>query len=608
MAKASIKEKSSRQRLQRSVRQLRAFAKVYNDYKLCPLMHDLLRVLYPSIKPTQQRDKLGQSLKRYRKFQKEHPDVDLPTLIIRKGRDGTLVAVPEGVLEQLAAFRLDSAKLQNPKGLIITSAQFGATLNARVWEAFKRYAEYLGYELVVLPIKYGPIKTVYQKELDKRVLTSTFDERLMGHMLFEDTLLADGMVNLNTMRLRPTLMSFISAAIGQRGYNTSQIFAAPKLELMHLPRLMHDYPKAVMTTGAVTNPNYSVDNLGQQDRTGAIAAAEHTYAAIILEFSGRKTFHYRQLLSTATGEFYDIDPVRGGALFVTPEKVEHRPNGVDTAYLGDYHSGKTHPLVREVTFGDGGMLQKLQPKNVILGDIFDGDSISHWDQSSASRTAYKGVMGTNSVKAELTFMLSELRWMHQQLPKTKLHAIASNHNEFLLRYMENKWWVDEPQNIAFCAQMFSELQEALVARSPESHDILVQDPINFWIDRHAPFVKTHARQDVLMLPAGRDSKNINCSFHGDVGPGGQRSATLKSYRQWNQWVIVGHSHSAAILGPVWRVGTCTHLTEHYVNGPRTPWTHTHALIYSNGQRQLINIINGSWHGKHKARAKRASAK
>ncbi len=593
------------QRLQEVVRELRDFAKVYNNHKVCPLMHDLLRVLYPNSDIKDKRRALNDKVKRYRKFQQEHPDLNLPELILRKGKDGTIIGVPQGVLEQLAEFRIDTDKLCNPKGLIVTAAQFGATLNVEVWRAFKRYAQHMGYELVVLPIKYGAIKTVYQKELDRRVLLSTFDERLKGHMLFEDTLLANGMINLNTMRLRPTLMRFISAAVGQRGYNTSQIFASPKLELMHLPRLMHDYPKAAMTCGAVTNPNYNVDNLGQQDRTGAIAAAEHTYAAIVLEFSSKKTFHYRQLLATSTGEFYDIDPLRGGAIFVTPEKIEHRPDDVDTAYLGDYHAGKTHPDVRHITFGDSQMLQRLGPKNVILGDLFDGNSISHWDDQNASRRAYKGATGTDSVKAELDYMVGELKWMHAQLPKAVLRIIASNHNEFLGRYLESKKWFSEPVNITFCARLFADLQEDLMKRAPESHEISAEDPVKFWIDRNAPFAKTYGRQDVLLLPEGPEAKKINCSFHGDVGPSGARSSSMNAYREWNQWTIVGHNHSAAILGPVWRVGTCTHLTEHYVNGPRTKWTHTHALIFANGQRQLINIVNGAWHGQCKKRPRSA---
>ena len=82
-----------------------------------------------------------------------------------------------------------------------------------------------------------------------------------------------------------------------------------------------------MTTGAVTYPNYKRDKLGQQDRTGEIAEHNHVFAAVVVELKG-DTFHFRQLVSSKRGTFYDIDPQRGGATLYTPESSEHRPNDV----------------------------------------------------------------------------------------------------------------------------------------------------------------------------------------------------------------------------------------------------------------------------------------
>lgn len=605
MDKKSPNRKHSAKRIKRIATAMREFAKVYNDYKSCTLKHDLLRMLYPNSAIKDTARKLERDIKRYRLFQQSHPEANLPELILRKGKDGTMIGLPEGVLKQLAEFRIDPEKLNRAKGVIVTAAQFGALLNVPFWNALKRYAEHLGYVLVVLPIKYGPIKTVYQKELDERVLTSTFAEELKKHMLFEGMLLANGMLNLNVMRMRPTLMKFLSARVAQRGYNVSQIFASPKLELRHLPRLMHDYPKAAMTTGAVTHPSYNVDNLGQQDLTGEIAAAEHTYAALIVEFSSKKTFHYRQLLADSTGVFYDIEPVNGGAVRVSPDSIEHRPDAVDSAVLGDWHVGKTHQDVREITFGDGGMLQTIKPKKVFLHDLFDGYSISHWDDQSATRRAFKALTGLGSVENELNKCVEELKWMHQQLPGATLNSVASNHNEFLWRYLEAMGWGRDPRNMVFCARLFADLVEELITRAPAPHDVMIKDPVNEWIRRHAPFATALERQDVKLVPEGPDSKKICVSFHGDIGPNGPRGTSMEAMREWNQWVIIGHSHSAAILGPIWRVGTSGHLREHYVSGPRTTWTHTHAIIYENGQRQLINIVNGAWHGQCKKRPRSA---
>jgi hypothetical protein len=591
-------------KLQKAAQAWREFVKVYNDHRTCPLMHDLLRVLFPGDETKDKRRLLNRKVEAYRAFREEHPEFNLPELMLRKGKDGSLIGLPEGVVEQLAEFRIDVKKASRAKGLLVTSAQYGAVLNTQVFEALKRYADHLGYTLVVLPIKYGPIKTVYQKELDRRVLLSTFDEGLKGYMLFEDLSFAGGMLTLNVIRLRPTLQTFLTDPICERGGNASQIFAAPKLELAFRPRLRHDYPKAIMTTGAVTHPSYNVDNLGQQDRTGELARAEHTYSAIIVEFSSEKTFHFRQLLATTKGEFYDIDPLHGGAVKVTPKGIERRPDDVVAAVLGDWHVGKTHPDVRRLTFEE--MLPAMKPKHVVLHDLFDGNSISHWEERQASRRAYKGARQDDSIERELEAMVEELKWMRERMPGAKLHVVASNHNEFLRQCIEELRWSKDNANLAIGAKIFDAIQEDMKARGLKAYELAPMDPVNWWIDnQRLPDVVTHSRRSKLILPEAQDAKKILCSLHGDIGSRGQKAGAMTAFRKWNHWIIIGHAHDAAILGPIWRVGTSSHLTDHYVNGPATNWTHTHALIYANGQRQLINIMNGAWHGQRKRRPKSA---
>jgi hypothetical protein len=69
------------------------------------------------------------------------------------------------------------------------------------------------------------------------------------------------------------------------------------------------------------------------------------------------------------------------------------------------------------------------------------------------------------------------------------------------------------------------------------------------------------------------------------------------FKKWNRRVILGHNHSALILGPVWRVGTSTPLIQFYVQNPKTDWSQTHCVIFASGQRQLINFVKGEWHGQ-----------
>jgi hypothetical protein len=57
--------------------------------------------------------------------------------------------------------------------------------------------------------------------------------------------------------------------------------------------------------------------------------------------------------------------------------------------------------------------------------------------------------------------------------------------------------------------------------------------------------------------------------------------------------VIGHSHTPAIEEGCYQVGTSTKLSRGYTHGPSS-WLNTHAIIYPNGKRTLINIIDGKW--------------
>jgi hypothetical protein len=57
--------------------------------------------------------------------------------------------------------------------------------------------------------------------------------------------------------------------------------------------------------------------------------------------------------------------------------------------------------------------------------------------------------------------------------------------------------------------------------------------------------------------------------------------------------IAGDCHSPGIDEGAYRVGTSTLLKRGYNPGP-SGWLNTHAIVYPNGKRTLVNIINGAW--------------
>ena len=559
--------------------QLRRFASHWNDLKRFPRFVDLERVFKGNI------PRMARS---YREYRKKRPEANLPEIYLRRPVAGGVVAISPAVMKQLEPFHFDTSKFKG-KGFVVTGAQFGASLNKGFWEALKHYERVRGLSLVVMPIKYGMVATVVDKETRERYLPHTFPDELHGRMLFEDFRFSE--LALNVARLRPTLERFLTDTICELGEERSQIYAAPKLELEHRPRVGRKYPKAIMTTGACTHPNYTVDNLGQQDRTGEVALANHTYAAIVVEFQGKR-FHFRQLLANKKGEFYDINYKKGGADYFTSEGVRHDPEGVDSLVCGDWHCQKTDPKVRRGTFGKGSMTAVLKPKNVILHDFVDCDSVSHWEEKQAARRAYKAPLHHDALEDELNWAVKEIHWMRSST-NAQLHIIPSNHNEYVTEYVETMRWVRDDRNIEIGARLLLKMIEDLKRRKPRKFEAQATDPVVMWFREHTDAV-VHERQDALLLPKGHP-KAILCSMHGDIGPRGAPTRGTIGFRKMNRRIYVAHNHSAAILGSVWRVGVSTPLKVFYITTPSTDWSQTHGLILKNGQRQLLNFINGHWH-------------
>ena len=66
----------------------------------------------------------------------------------------------------------------------------------------------------------------------------------------------------------------------------------------------------------------------------------------------------------------------------------------------------------------------------------------------------------------------------------------------------------------------------------------------------------------------------------------------------------GHGHAPGIEGGAHRVGTSSLLKMDYNEGASS-WMHAHDLIYANGKRSLVFIINGKWKPKKGRRTSEA---
>lgn len=115
------------------------------------------------------------------------------------------------------------------------------------------------------------------------------------------------------------------------------------------------------------------------------------------------------------------------------------------------------------------------------------------------------------------------------------------------------------------------------------------DPFVYWAQKKLKTVKQ------AVFPGRNESftiKGIEVGMHGDAGPNGARG-TRNGFTRIGVKSVIGHSHSPGIKDGVYQVGTSSRLGLEYQRGPSS-WLHTHCLIYSNGKRSLISVIDGEW--------------
>jgi len=227
-----------------------------------------------------------------------------------------------------------------------------------------------------------------------------------------------------------------------------------------------------------------------------------------------------------------------------------------------------------------GAMKDINIKRCFLHDIFDGHSINHHITTIGER-AMRALYKEQSLEEELRVTWSVINHIREGLGADHTYVVKSNHDEFLDRYLKEGRYIDDPENhyisLKIAPSLFGELcGDPLVAGLILSNGIETFENITF------------LRRDSDVTVGGSQ-----CAAHGDLGLNGAKSS-LNGLEKIYGNCVVGHVHSAAIQRGVFRVGTFTKMDMGYNRGPSS-WTHTACLLYENGQRQLINCVNGKFY-------------
>jgi hypothetical protein len=442
------------------------------------------------------------------------------------------------------------------KRFVITTAVTGCKVHDGFLLALKNYCKRNNAMLLIMPCT-DPASKVGLK----------MDSALADEHIVFDNLQINQNLFLSSIKLSAKHIDPITGLgrIGQR--NGSFIFASPKQRLKLVPTSKMKPPHALMTTGAVTKPNYRTERY-LSERTAYIATNDHVLGAIVVEVLNNRTFHFRQVQAEKSGHFADL-----GKYYTIDSVSDMRP---EAFILGDWHSGQTDPFAAEAWKQ---VVALTKPKRLGLHDAFDGLSINHHEQKNITLRAKRAAQNQLSLQMELKRLGADLNELAQGVDE--LFIVKSNHDEFLERYLAECMYRHDPHNHHVAVKLADKMMHGF-------------DPLQIGVEMYGNLT-LEAQKKIKWLQRDQDYKiaRVECGSHGDKGANGARGSLMAMEAAYGN-SITGHTHTAEILRGAWQVGTSSLLRQEYNKGGSSSWIHSSCLLYPNGGRQLISVVNSSW--------------
>lgn len=464
-------------------------------------------------------------------------------------------------------------ELEPVSRFIITAAQSFTPVHRRFVAALLRAKRRLKAELLVIPIRYKNPTSVYSQRAEK--LDLIFPKVIEKYLWSVRKNLNANLTLLADIKVQPTasepLMGYDAITHGE-----SAILAHTKLQMKTVAAPSHKFPKILTTTGACTLPNYTDSSAGKKGEF------HHTLGAVLVEIQG-KTFHLRHLNAKSDGSFSDA----GTGLTFSPTGITkmERPLAL---VMGDTHVDYIDDAVGKATFGKGGMIDTLNPKTLVWHDLLDAYSVNPHHRKNPFIGYAKRHNQLDQVGPEIARAVAFVK--DRTTGDRESVVIASNHNDFVNRYMKDIDWREDPTNAQFYLKTALHLVKSAYIDKSGFH---MADPLQFWFEQFLVGDGSYGRSIRVL---GRDESyaraGVELSMHGDIGPQGARGS-IRNLRRVGVKSIIGHSHSPGINEGCYQVGTSTSLRLEYNVGP-SAWLNTHCVLLANGKRQLISIIDGKW--------------
>lgn len=476
----------------------------------------------------------------------------------RRSASAAGVAIP---IEVTAPVYASDAPAPTKRRVVVTYAQNATPAHRGFLSALKWYCEEQDADLVVIPGRYVNPTSIWSREMQSN---ETWDDAVRPFLCRSRISPMDGVSIFGDISIQPTAERPLSRMEVFAG-GGSAIFGHPRVQLTTVATATRQ-ARILATTGAITIPNYT------DSRAGKTADGHHTLGAIVLELDG-DTYHLRHVTADESGTFTDLDRR------FSPSGSAPAPRAA-AIVLGDLHVGSIGDAVQGATFGDGPktIFGRLRPEAAVYHDVLDFDVRNHHTIGNFLDRHKRATGGApDSVEQEV---FSAIDFVEQHTPiSCSAYVVASNHHDAFDRWLNTADPRHDPVNAEFFHRTWSEL----IASRRAGSNVSAFELIAASRSKRVKFVGRNGRLRIA---------GIDCGFHGDIGMDGARGSP-QTYARLGCSTVIGHSHSPKILDSCYQVGVTGDLDQGYNTLPSS-WLHTHCVIYADGNRTLLNVINGRW--------------
>lgn len=449
---------------------------------------------------------------------------------------------------------------------IITSASNNCEVNPQFWKSIANYAKDTGACILVVPVRYkNPTSRGEASKIDEG---GWWPSEVHEHMTDDLVKLHKHLWLMAQVRVVATAVNPLTG-LESLSQGSSAIFGHPQVAMKTVPTPQRHLPKVMCTTGSCSIPGYS------DTKTGIKGAMNHTVGALVVETDGSR-FYSRTVIADRDGGFYDLTKYYG------PDKVEKSAR-VLAVITGDEHAMFNDSKNKAATYTNkDSIVNTLKPEKIVRHDVFDGYSISHHNRCDPVIQYSKHKNGHHLVKYELELTVKHIDETTPSFAENII--VASNHHDHLLRWLKESHPASEPWNVDVWLEIWGLLKDTVEF---QERGVIYDDPFALWM-------KSRLKSKTKFL--GRDAEDsiggVMIGFHGDLGSNGSRGS-INQYAKIGAKTVIGHSHSPGWRQNAVQTGTSSTLRMDYTRGPSS-WAHCHCVIYPNGVRQLLFVIDGHW--------------